>query len=413
MEENENDRLIELYYHQFIYGCDLISCTNPFCAHCPKFILASKSDQEKYFFAKSIVQTHINKDSLPQLCSQLNLSNFDPAIIQTQADFYDYALQLNDSDLLNISKNLSKYKEIVLKIRPILSNFSLFSNMFLTNTYPLSYENSAISDTFMFNFSSKLSEVPQLSSSLRDAIYLLSKQIIQQSKNPVPSYSFLRSLILVFYFPVVLSPACSDSMLIPLFSLISNLPKAASNIFEFWLSQCPNAIRQMVGAAHFIISLYYSSNLNPKSHSSQIIELMKGLSYVNEANLISDEPFSPQLFYNHHIDESIDSKKELKLFQDPSKFSFLETPFILSMKTKAAVCQYQSQELMGQIALRSFFMSVLDSNQPQTDVFLTLHIRRAHLLEDAISQLQLNAAQPYSFLKKLKVVFEGESAVDV
>jgi hypothetical protein len=44
------------------------------------------------------------------------------------------------------------------------------------------------------------------------------------------------------------------------------------------------------------------------------------------------------------------------------------------------------------------------------DRFLTLKIRREHLLEDAVAQL--GAHNHSSFLKKLRIIFEGENAVD-
>jgi hypothetical protein len=44
-------------------------------------------------------------------------------------------------------------------------------------------------------------------------------------------------------------------------------------------------------------------------------------------------------------------------------------------------------------------------------MFLTLRVRRCHLLDDAV--VQLGTQRQSSFLRKLRVVFQGESAVDV
>jgi hypothetical protein len=65
---------------------------------------------------------------------------------------------------------------------------------------------------------------------------------------------------------------------------------------------------------------------------------------------------------------------------------------------------------MGAVAFHTLLLNAVHRRRAP-DMFLTLHIRRAHLLDDAVAQL--GSQNQYSFLKKLRVVFEGESAVDV
>ncbi|OHT13462.1 ubiquitin ligase [Tritrichomonas foetus] len=233
--------------------------------------------------------------------------------------------------------------------------------------------------------------------------------------HPLKRFSSLRALLLLFYFPSVISPQCSFTILDPLLKIFASLPEESTKVVLSWIAQLHNLRKQIIGACHFSISMYFATKNPPEVHSDHIKNTLDAMSVIHEANSFSEKPFQPSVFYNHHIDETIDLQQELdyRMNRNDHYASILSRPFILSLKSKANLCQLESQQLMSIMAFRTFILNAMNSDMrtSSNDLFLTLYIRRSHLVEDAVEQL--SRQNHYSFLKKLKVVFEGESAVDV
>jgi ubiquitin-protein ligase E3 A len=91
---------------------------------------------------------------------------------------------------------------------------------------------------------------------------------------------------------------------------------------------------------------------------------------------------------------------------DAGVFSFMDYPMLLSPASKVAFMRAETHAMQEPVL---DFMTMIGARSP----YFVLRVRRSHLLEDALSQLQLAAVRaPGSLKRRLKVVFEGEEAID-
>ncbi|OHS95015.1 putative E3 ubiquitin-protein ligase HECTD2 [Tritrichomonas foetus] len=395
------DFIAGCYKYQFTYGCEKIDCCNQYCSNCSKFIYADLSDQEKYLNAQRCAVTHNQTNNL---CPDLPYCILHPEHRAQQETFKNFVLKFIVKDL---SKERINTKETIEQLRQNFLDFEKFCCILPSNDQPLSIFNSAIDDDLLYDFSSKLSSIPHLNAAVLDVISNASKKLLSQVQ--IEKYSQLRALLLLFYFPAIIAPSCFSIVLEPLLIMIGNLSKRANQILKNWLSTLPKLFVQIVGASHVAISMYFSMHSHPNPHSTDVSNYLKTLSVYYDVNSLFEKPFSPSIFYNHHINEAINLEEELELKQN-HKPSILKTPYVLSIKTKAAICQLESEHFMGIGAYRSFLLNTFGSRS-NNDLFLTLRIRRDHLVDDAVTQLSIQNS--FSFLKKLRIIFEGEHAIDV
>lgn len=395
------DNITSQYLYQFSSGCDRICCTNKYCINNPKFIYSDSSKEEQY---KNALKCASDPDFQNNLCKDLPYNISHPNCYNQLEAFRKFALNLIAQDKLNT-------KETIQQIRLNFLDGNVLGLLLLDNNQPLSILNSSINDTFFYDFSTKLSSIPHLNASILDCVNTVSKMLTDPSdlNNKIEKFSKLRSLLILFYFPAIMNPSCFKTILVPLLQKISSLSQAAVNVLTHWLSQLPKLFIQIVGAVHFAISIYFCTRKIPNVHSEEMSTYLKVISILYESNSLSPNPFPPSIFYNHHINEAIDYEHELDLKRNHLP-SLLRSPYVLSIKTKAAICQLESEQFMGIVAYRSLLMNVF-GNTNSHDLFLTLRIRRDHLIDDAVVQL-LNQ-NSLNFLKKLRIEFEGESAVDI
>ena len=215
------------------------------------------------------------------------------------------------------------------------TDINTFSTIFMANEIPLSLLNSAIDDELLYHFSTKISSIHILSACLLDCVTQIAKIIITDhgvksfdplSPNPSPfapkieaknSYSVIRSLCLLFYFPSIMNHGILKSILHPLLKVFNTLPQTSSKVFISWVSRLNNLRRQIIGACHFYISMYFAEISKPDIHSNDIHHVLEALNVIHFANSLSEHPFPAQLFYNHHIDESFDVSVEYLLGTGP------------------------------------------------------------------------------------------------
>ncbi|OHT10203.1 putative E3 ubiquitin-protein ligase HECTD2 [Tritrichomonas foetus] len=394
------DDLKSLYLHQLTEGCDKIKCKNTSCARCKGFLYANKSNDEINQIAENLANNH-QKSS--KLCDSVKKLVFDDAFRQEQQEFQTFA-KTDLSDITICSE----------QVKNIFKSIDMFSNALNSNNLPLSLSNSRIDDDFFFDFSTKLSKIPEVETKVMGGLYSISQNIIEAKQNFFIYYSNLRAFLILFYFPTVISPDISPPILTPLFKKLIQMKKHQVEIFCNWMSKLTNLRRQMIGYVHFAISLHYSEHSNPSPHSESLHSLIKVLSFLYQANCESMNPLPPSVFYDDHITSSINIENELDLLQRTnlhgrSASLLKKSPFILSLKTKAEICQFESHQLMNLMAQYSMMHST--QSRYTNEKYCTIRVRRSHLIKDAVDKLSHQDSK--SFLKKLKVVFEGESAVDV
>ncbi|XP_066585682.1 ubiquitin-protein ligase E3A [Prorops nasuta] len=125
------------------------------------------------------------------------------------------------------------------------------------------------------------------------------------------------------------------------------------------------------------------------------------------------KPFIPFTdFYNEPLSDAIEMDKDFAYYksEEPMKFSFMNYAFILTPATKTLGLYYDNRIRMYSERRMSFLQMVV--GQP-THPYLRLKVRRDHLIDDALVELEMVAMENPSDLKKQLVVeFEGEQGVD-
>ncbi|KAH0952486.1 hypothetical protein HN011_000162 [Eciton burchellii] len=117
-------------------------------------------------------------------------------------------------------------------------------------------------------------------------------------------------------------------------------------------------------------------------------------------------------FYNEPLSDAIEMDKDFAYYksEEPMKFSFMNYAFILTPATKTLGLYYDNRIRMYSERRMSFLQTVV--GQP-TNPYLRLKVRRDHLIDDALVELEMVAMENPSDLKKQLVVeFEGEQGVD-
>lgn len=397
--ENQSDQLASLYYQQFTVGCDKILCKNTSCKRCKDFKLSSYSDEELYQIAETYAKSH---QKTPRLCESMDYARFD----NSNNEILNEITNFTKSDLNDFSYSVKQ-------INLMFSDKKIFSRILNSNDLPLSVSNSRIDDSFFFEFSEKVSKNPDIDNVLLASLTVASQWIIG-TKKYFNSYLNMRVFIILFYFPGIISPAISSPILIPFIKLLASFEKEEKEVFCSWLSKLHLLRKQMVGFCHTATSTYYADHPNTTPHSETIHSILKVLSFLHIANCESNNPIPVSCFYDEIVNQLFDIEGEMDLFIRKNlhgrKASLLKKyPFVLSLKTKENVIKVESKQQMKLMAQHAMMLS--NQSNYKGESYMIIKIRRKYLLKDAIEQLSKQDKQ--SFLKKLKVVFENEGAVDV
>ncbi|XP_034241266.1 ubiquitin-protein ligase E3A isoform X1 [Thrips palmi] len=140
--------------------------------------------------------------------------------------------------------------------------------------------------------------------------------------------------------------------------------------------------------------------------------------------LDSRKPFIPFTdFYNEPLSEAVEMDKDFAHFKSESdgfhpshthcpgaKFSFMWYSFILTPATKTLGLYYDNRIRMYSERRMSIYHSF--TGQP-VNPFLRLKVRRDHIIDDALVELEMVAMEnPKDLKKQLVVEFEGEQGID-
>ncbi|XP_047519295.1 ubiquitin-protein ligase E3A [Pieris napi] len=120
-------------------------------------------------------------------------------------------------------------------------------------------------------------------------------------------------------------------------------------------------------------------------------------------------------FYNEPLSDTIEMDIDFANYKTDisggKKFSFLKYPFILTAATKSLGLYYENRIRMYSERRVSLLHAVVGASPPMP--FLRLKVRRSHIIDDALVELEMIAMERALDLKKQLVVeFEGEQGVD-
>jgi ubiquitin-protein ligase E3 A len=119
-----------------------------------------------------------------------------------------------------------------------------------------------------------------------------------------------------------------------------------------------------------------------------------------------------QEFYNDVLDDAIQLDHDFINFKtNEGRFAFLNYPFVLRPATKIMGMFYDCRIRMNRERRHAFFHMLATGNE---DIpFLRLVVRRDHMVDDALVQLELVCQdKPHDLKKQLFIQFEDEEGVD-
>nr|XP_032808355.1 probable E3 ubiquitin-protein ligase HECTD2 isoform X3 [Petromyzon marinus] len=226
------------------------------------------------------------------------------------------------------------------------------------------------------------------------------------------------------YFILLQNPQFGQSSTCVIFAhvlrQVSALPLPEQRTLVQWLHRLHiSRFRALLGQLHALVSLRLSQDegaqLPPPAKSSWWIPAaVRVTALLYAANVLGASPRLPYSeFYNSSLDH-VDLTQEYLAWQcNPraKRFSFCQFPWMLSIHAKKAIIQQDSEQQMVTMARRSVVERVSRRERPDVDsLFLTLRVRRAHLVVDSLSELARKRAE---LKKKLRVEFVGEVGLDM
>ncbi|KAK2715685.1 ubiquitin-protein ligase E3A-like [Artemia franciscana] len=243
-------------------------------------------------------------------------------------------------------------------------------------------------------------------------------------------------------------------------------PTAAASLVRFFANQSPQYLRNLVQTLQQLISLRvlsgnFSESILPND-DKEIVACTKMLKLLYFANVLDNCPtatvedhedwyvfsraarsserqvpppenlgkelgISVNLcrkgkiplseFYNEPLSDIVEMDKEFSYFlsisNGPSyeKFSFLRHGFILTTATKVLGLYFDSRIRMASEQRLSYIASMM-AGQPTTP-YCIFQVRRDHIVDDALANVEMIANErPDDLKKQLVVDFEGEQGVD-
>lgn len=118
-------------------------------------------------------------------------------------------------------------------------------------------------------------------------------------------------------------------------------------------------------------------------------------------------------FFDDFLSDQLEMDRDFAYYKAGSgdKFSFLNFPFILTPATKALGLYYDNRIRMYSERRISIYQQVIEGMP--TNPYLKLRVRRDHIIDDALVDLEMVALEnPGDLKKQMMVEFEGEQGID-
>ncbi|XP_030643542.1 putative E3 ubiquitin-protein ligase HERC3 [Chanos chanos] len=270
---------------------------------------------------------------------------------------------------------------------------------------------------------------PAFSRLLEQATKSFESLLIPQLPCSPPDVEAMRIYLILSECPALQDSKNYISLTIPLAMAILRLDANPSKVLDNWWSlvDCAAFSRLVEMYKSIVVFLLTSGKalLIPVFLESYISATLRLLEKLHKVNLKAQH-VEYNCFYIPDISSLVDiqedylkwflSKAEIKMRSAPvqSSVTLCAYPFILNAQAKTTMLQTDA-ELQMQMAvsganLHNVFMLLTLEPLLARNPFLVLHVRRDHLVSDALRELTV-----YSDLdlkKPLKVIFDGEEAVD-
>uniref|UniRef100_A0A8C5J7K0 HECT-type E3 ubiquitin transferase n=1 Tax=Junco hyemalis TaxID=40217 RepID=A0A8C5J7K0_JUNHY len=252
--------------------------------------------------------------------------------------------------------------------------------------------------------------------------------LIPQLSSSPPDVEAMRIYLILPEFPPFQDSKYYISLTLPLAMAILRLDTNPSKVLDNWWSQvCPRYFLRLVdlykGAVVYLLS-GRKTLLIPVLFSSYITAALRLLEKLHKVNQ-KVKHVEYDKFYIPEISSLVDIQEDYLMWflhqAGMSCLSFLQDavtlcsyPFIFDAQAKTKMLQTDA-ELQMQVAinganLQNVFMLLTLEPLLARSPFLVLHVRRSNLVGDALRELSIHS--DIDLKKPLKVIFDGEEAVD-
>ena len=271
----------------------------------------------------------------------------------------------------------------------------------LSNMNPLGMENSGIDDRLMEVFAKMLDGLSDFNDRVAPMVTEFVRSMVKGKGEA--TFDGVRAFLLLFYLPILYDNKYENSVLRPVLMYFRQAPQGATSIITRWLLKLPFLVKRIVKASHLMLTNVFTAKGNVSLYARKVDYVLDVLRMIWEMNQSLDDPLHPSVFYNKALNECINPVEDFENYTK-GHLSFLDYHFVLNLKTKRreACCQ---ANLMRRHA---FILSSFDGDHYEK--YMEIHVRRESLLDDTMRQLKCMHRQ--DFVKKLRVMFSKEVAVD-
>ncbi|XP_008265833.1 probable E3 ubiquitin-protein ligase HERC3 [Oryctolagus cuniculus] len=391
--------------------------------------LSARADRCKYHIVKQIFS---GGDQTFVLCSKYE--NSSPAVDFRTVNQAHYTSLINDETLAVWRQKLSEHNNAntINGVVQILSSAACWNGSFLEKKIDEHFKTSPKVPGIDLNSTRVLFEKlmnSQHSMILEQILNSFESCLIPQLSSSPPDVEAMRIYLILPEFPLLQDSKYYISLTIPLAMAILRLDTNPSKVLDNWWSQvCPKYFMKLVnlykGAVLYLLR-GRKTFLIPVLFNNYITAALKLLEKLYKVNL-KVKHVEYDTFYIPEISSLVDIQEDYLMWflhqagmkARPSIIQDTVTlcsyPFIFDAQAKTKMLQTDA-ELQMQVAvnganLQNVFMLLTLEPLLARSPFLVLHVRRNNLVGDALRELSIHS--DIDLKKPLKVIFDGEEAVD-
>ncbi|KAL3996599.1 proline-rich transmembrane protein 2 [Sarotherodon galilaeus] len=265
---------------------------------------------------------------------------------------------------------------------------------------------------------------PAFSELMEQATKSFESLLIPQLPRSPPDVEAMRIYLILSEYPALQDSKNYVRLTIPLAMAILRLDANPSKVLDNWWCFVDGSVfTRMVDMYKSIVVFMLTGGktvLVPMFYENYFLATLRLLEKLHKVNLKAQH-VEYNRFYIPDITSLVDIQEDyLKWFLSKAEISDFPSvnlcayPFILNAKAKTTMLQTDA-ELQMQMAvsganLHNVFMLLTLEPHLARNPYLVLHVRRSHLVSDTLRELTMYS--DVDLKKPLKVIFDGEEAVD-
>ncbi|XP_057402378.1 probable E3 ubiquitin-protein ligase HERC3 isoform X3 [Balaenoptera acutorostrata] len=383
--------------------------------------LSARADRFKYHIVKQIFS---GGDQTFVLCSKYE--NSSPAVDFRMMNQAHYTSLINDETIAVWRQKLSEHNNAntINGVIQILSSAACWNGSFLEKKIDEHFKTSPKIPGIDLNSTRVLFEKlmnSQHSMILEQILNSFESCLIPQLSSSPPDVEAMRIYLILPEFPLLQDSKYYITLTIPLAMAILRLDTNPSKVLDNWWSQvCPKYFMKLVnlykGAVVYLLR-GRKTFLIPVLFNNYVTAVLKLLEKLYKVNLkVTHVEYDT--FYIPEISSLVDIQEDYLMWflhqAGMDAVTLCSYPFIFDAQAKTKMLQTDA-ELQMQVAvnganLQNVFMLLTLEPLLARSPFLVLHVRRSNLVGDALRELSIHS--DIDLKKPLKVIFDGEEAVD-